>query len=224
MSSCVLKYAACTFLLSISSAAFAREPVWSDTPVDRLEALAIVQTLNTNLLSHDSATLTLERWCADHDLANPAKILAERVKDEKTAPDTVREQLKVTSEDKLGYRHVRLKCGDVVLSEADNWYVPDRLTADMNETLNTSDTPFGKVVLPLHFQRHTLSAELLWEPLPKNWDHGGNIPASTGKALVVPEKILRHQAILTKPDGTPISFVVETYTSRILNFTPPRLH
>ena len=28
----------------------------------RVEALALLQTLNAELLSHDSATLTLERW------------------------------------------------------------------------------------------------------------------------------------------------------------------
>jgi hypothetical protein len=31
------------------------------------------------LLSHDSATLTLDRWCAAHRMASPARIVAERV-------------------------------------------------------------------------------------------------------------------------------------------------
>ena len=30
----------------------------------------------------------------------------------------------------VAYRHVRLRCGDHVLSEADNWYVPSRLTPE----------------------------------------------------------------------------------------------
>ncbi len=220
MSSSAWKYVACTFLMSVPSIAFARQAVWPDTPVSRLEAYAVVQTLNTNLLSHDSATLTLERWCKDHKLADPAKITAERIKDDKSAPQSVREHLKVTSDETLGYRHVRLKCGDIVLSEADNWYVPARLTQDMNETLNTTDTPFGKVVMPLQFQRHTLSAELLWQPLPEGWDSGAKIPSASDKNLEVPHIILRHQAVLTKPDGNPISFVVENYTSDIVNFTP----
>jgi hypothetical protein len=35
--------------------------------------------LNADLLSHDSATLTLERWCDSHRLSSPAKIVAEQV-------------------------------------------------------------------------------------------------------------------------------------------------
>ena len=46
---------------------------WPDTPIARIEALALVETLNADLLSHDSATLTLDRWCADHRLAEPAR-------------------------------------------------------------------------------------------------------------------------------------------------------
>jgi hypothetical protein len=29
--------------------------------------------------------------------------------------------------------------------EADNWYVPSRLTPDINKTLDMTDTPFGIV-------------------------------------------------------------------------------
>src|SRR5580700_9245193 len=54
---------------------------WPDDFVSRLEALALIESLNADLLSHDSATLTLERWCADHRLADPARIIAERVTD-----------------------------------------------------------------------------------------------------------------------------------------------
>src|SRR5579872_6034562 len=54
---------------------------WPDTFVSRVEALALMQTLNAELLSSDSATLTLERWCADHRLsgAAPPTIIARMV-------------------------------------------------------------------------------------------------------------------------------------------------
>jgi len=69
---------------------------WPDTPVARLEALAELQTLNADLLSHDSATLTLDRWCARHHLADGAKIVADRVRgQDKPPPATVRDQLHV---------------------------------------------------------------------------------------------------------------------------------
>ncbi|HWU73117.1 MAG TPA: hypothetical protein VN137_06500, partial [Sphingomonas sp.] len=59
---------------------------WPDTPVARLEALAELQTLNADLLSHDSATLTLDRWCARHHLADGARIVADRVRGQDKPP------------------------------------------------------------------------------------------------------------------------------------------
>ncbi|MUO77406.1 hypothetical protein GOZ78_00645 [Agrobacterium vitis] len=211
--------------MTVSSLSLAAAPAaWPDTPVSRLQALAVLQTLNADLLSHDSATLTLDRWCSIHKLADGAKITAERVKDiDKPATVEIRAALKVADGDKVGYRRVRLKCGDRILSEADNWYVPARLTDDMNKVLDTTDGAFGRVVQPLHFQRHTISAELLWKPLPDGWEMGSAVPPASGNPLSVPEYVLQHKALLSVPDGTPISMVVETYRRDLLDFTPPKL-
>src|SRR5580698_2375002 len=113
-----------------------RAPVWPDSFVARVEAMALLQTLNADLLSHDSATLTLERWCDVHRLASPPRIHADRVMgtDKSPTPEQRRE-LQVSPDEPLRYRRVRLRCGAVVLSEADNWYVPGRLTPDMNALL-----------------------------------------------------------------------------------------
>lgn len=196
---------------------------WPDTPVARLEALAELQTLNADLLSHDSATLTLDRWCARHHLADGAKIVADRVRgQDKPPPATVRDQLHVETGQPIAYRRVRLRCGAHVLSEADNWYLPSRLTPDMNRALETSDAAFGRVVQPLRFQRHTVSAKLLWSPLPEGWDNGGApLPlANPGASLPIPDKVIEHQALLTRADGEPFSYVVETYTGAVLDFPP----
>src|SRR5271155_819947 len=189
---------------------------WPDSFLGRLEALALIEDLNADLLSHDSATLTLERWCADHRLAEPARIVVERVHDvDKAATPEVRSALDVKADEPLGYRRVRLKYGDHVLSDADNWYVPARLTPEMNHVLETTDTPFGKAVAALRFRRHTLSAELLWRPLPKGWETGA-APAQDDKgALAVPDHVLEHRAVLSTPDGEPFSEVVETYTGEV---------
>jgi len=196
---------------------------WPDSFAGRLEALALIESLNADLLSHDSATLTLERWCADHRLADPARIVAERVRDTmKQASPEVRAALDVKPDETLGYRRVRLKCGDHVLSEADNWYVPARLTPDMNHALETTDTPFGKAVAALHFRRHTLSADLMWRPLPKGWEMSATPASDDKRALAIPGYVLEHRAVLSTPDGEPFSEVVETYTSEVLAFPPPR--
>jgi hypothetical protein len=211
-------------LLLMTAIASADEPApWPDSPVGRLEALALIESLNADLLAHDSATLTIERWCADHRLADPARIVAERVSDPaKPASAEVRAALDVKPDEPLGYRRVRLKCGDHVLSEADNWYVPARLTPEMNHALETTDTPFGKAVAALHFRRHTLSADVLWRPLPKGWEMGATPAPKEAGALTIPDHVLEHRAVLSTPDGEPFSEVVETYTSEVLAFPPPK--
>jgi hypothetical protein len=211
-------------LLLMTAITSAAEPApWPDSLVGRLEALALVESLNADLLARDSATLTIERWCADHRLADPARIVAERVSDAaKPASAEVREALDVKPDEPLGYRRVRLKCGDHVLSEADNWYVPARLTPEMNHVLETTDTPFGKAVAALHFRRHTLSADLLWRPLPRGWEMGATPAPQEAGALAIPDHLLEHRAVLSTPDGEPFSEVVETYTGEVLGFPPPK--
>ena len=198
-------------------------PTWTSSFVTRVEALAVLQSLNADLLSHDSATLTLERWCDVHKLASPAKMTAVRVAGaDKVPTPEQRVELGVSPTEPVRYRRVKLTCGALVLSEADNWYVPGRLTPDMNRQLNNSDAPFGLVVRRLHFQRHTLSSTLLWLPLPPGWEM--NEPAAGGRGVVgegnqsMPPKLLEHRAVLTLPDGTPFSEVVETYTDQVLAF------
>jgi len=210
-------------LLATVPASAAGPAPWPNSFVSRLEALAIIESLNADLLAHDSATLTIERWCADHQLADPVRIVAERVSDAvKPASAEVRAALDVKADEPLGYRRVRLRCGDHVLSDADNWYVPARLTPEMNHVLETTDTPFGKAVAALHFRRHTLSADLLWRPLPKGWEmSAAAAPAKVG-ALTIPDHVLEHRAVLSTPDGEPFSEVVETYTGEVLSFPPPK--
>src|ERR1700692_534097 len=195
---------------------------WPTDFVARLESSLLLQTLNADLLSHESATLTLERWCADHRLASPPRIVAERIPGaDKPPTEEQRRELGVAPTDPVRYRRVRLLCGNVVLSEADNWYVPARLTPDMNKLLDTTDTPFGRAVHALHFQRHTISAPLLWQPLPEGWEMSPTAPGERSGKLVAPAAVLQHRAVLTLPDGTPFSEVVETYTGNVLAFPPP---
>lgn len=148
------------------------------------------------LAAQDSATAALAGWCAQHGIADPAQIAAIHAENVLSQPDdeSARSLLEVAEHDPLGYRHVLLVCGDVVLSDAHNWYVPGRLTPAMNEVLETTNTPFGRVVMPLGFTRERLS---------ERRGANGMCPANT---------ILSHMAVLRLPDGKPISMVVECYT------------
>jgi chorismate-pyruvate lyase len=196
-------------------------PAWPDTPLARTQALAELQTLNADLLSHPSATRTLEAWCGAHHLARVARIVARRVSAvDKPLPHGARALLQIAAHEPVRYRRVQLVCGDQVLSEADNWYVPGRLTAAMNRQLDHTNMPFGKVVQPLHFRRQTLSAQLLWKPLPDGWDSGVPLPPASAGTLAIPASVLRHRAVLYAPHSRPISLVIENYTANVLS--PPR--
>ncbi|WP_353851634.1 hypothetical protein [Aeromonas salmonicida] len=208
---------------------------WPDTPVTRLKAQALLQTLNATLLSNPSATVTLQNWCADHRMAGEPRIRALRdQRTRKPADAAVREQLKIAADEPVGYRRVQLACGDHVFSEADNWYVQSRLTPEMNRLLDTSDTPFGLAVKALNFSRRTLSSTLLWAPLPAGWEMQmptllwAPLPAgwemqmptltSSDQTLAIPERVLQHSAILSRGDGVPFSLVVETYRRDLFAF------
>jgi chorismate-pyruvate lyase len=199
-------------------------PPWHDTLTARLEALALLQTLNADLLSHDSATLTLDQWCEVHHMASPPHVVADRQPDIDKPPTALqREELELTATEPVRYRRVRLRCGEHLLSEAENWYVPGRLSPGMNHLLETTDVAFGRVVQPLHFRRHVLEAALLWSPLPPGWDSDHQrapprLSAWPGEGA----EVLRHRAVLVLPNGQPISEVVETYTAAVLDFPEPQ--
>ena len=190
---------------------------WPEPYVQRLGAQALLQQLNAELLSHDSATTTLERWCAGQHLADVPRIRAVRDPGtERPAEPDVRRALQAGDAEPLRYRHVQLLCGDAVLSEAENWYVPARLTAAMNAELERSDAPFGRVVQPLGFQRRTLAVELPWQPLPADWSSRPYALAREPSPLDMPAVVLVHRAVLTRADGLPFSYVVERYRREAL--------
>ena len=155
-------------------------------------------------------------------MASPARLTAERVRGaDKPVTDAQRRVLQVGADEPVRYRRVRLACGGHVLSEADNWYVPGRLTGEMNRVLETTDTPFGRAVAGLHPVRQTLSAELLWSPLPAGWDLTVGRPAApeeNGGTLAVPDALFRHTAVLYDEQRRPFSEVVETYTGEVLDY------
>ncbi|MBS0482650.1 MAG: hypothetical protein JSR96_10975 [Proteobacteria bacterium] len=158
-----------------------------------------IAALERALGSTPSATRALEDWCAARGLADNPVVVARPVPgpapDE---PDGLRARLGVGAETALGYRHVELSCGARVLSVAHNWYRRDLLSQAMNAALDTSDTPFGKVVSPLHFTRETIDSR-----------HGGEpgCPAGT---------VLSQIALLRLPDGRALAMVTECYTRAAL--------
>ena len=188
--------------------ATAHAPV-SPTPHDRAQIARLLAAFEHELATHDSATLVLEQWCHAHAIAPAdARVVAERVRDAELPADAeLRAILHVPAAEPVVHRRVRLSCGGVVLSNADNWFVPARLTPEMNRTLDSSDTPFGRVVLPLGFRRRGLGAHRLWHP---------DVEASA-----LPATVIEARGVLLVGDR-PIATVVERYTPAILGMPGTR--
>lgn len=152
-----------------------------------------VEALDRALKANPSATAVLQSWCDRH---RPGlKVRAVVTDREMVLAGTHAALLGVASTDRIAYRHVQLTCGEEVLSEADNWYVPARLTPEMNTAL-AGETPFGVAVRPLAPNRRNLSSERQWGGQSEN-------------------EILRHHAVLTA-NGAPISEVIEVYQRAML--------
>ncbi|HXV00271.1 MAG TPA: hypothetical protein VG166_07220 [Caulobacteraceae bacterium] len=135
-----------------------------------------------------SASAVLGAWCSAHGLG---PLLAHRERGPPSASKQVRRLLRAQPNERIAHRRVSLGCGGKVLSRAENWYLPSRLTPEMNRVLVRGETPFGEVVRPLGFHRTTISLA-----------HR------------------RIRAILTGTDGRPFSYVVEDYAPGASDVSP----
>ncbi len=138
-----------------------------------------VSALNTALLASDSATEVLERLCGD-------AVTVRHVTPDPTAaaPRVLQAATPIL------HRRVALCCGDLVLSNADLWFVPARLPDGMVRALAETDQPFGHVVRGLGLRRRTLET--------RAWQPGGEVA-------------LEHRAVLAEPSGAPVAEVWERY-------------
>ena len=151
------------------------------------------------LAKHNSATEALRQWCEARQIAAPAEIMARpRPGAKGQQPKHLRQVLGIGAREPIGYRHVELTCGERVLSVAHNWYVPSRLTAEMNTALAPSHVPFGRIAAPLGYTREPLA--ILSKP-PRG------CPENT---------ISAHRALLRLPDGRVLAYVLECYTAENL--------
>ncbi|HKR64594.1 MAG TPA: hypothetical protein VJZ00_12760 [Thermoanaerobaculia bacterium] len=185
---------------------------WRDTDASRAEVRTQLETLNARLLASTSATRTLEEWCGEHHMADEAKIVATRVDGAAKVPSPEQlQRLAVHDASEVRYRRVQLRCGAHVLSVADNWYVPARLTPEMNALLDTTQTPFGKAVQSLHPYRTTIAAKQLWLPSAHR-----RFRWCRHRTLAIPREVLQHRAVLFTAGHVPFSEVVETYQGELL--------
>ncbi len=192
---------------------------WRDSYTTRLEALALLQSLNADLLSHDSATLTLDRWCGTHRLAEPAKIRrrARARRGEGADPDQ-REILGVSATEPLHYRRVRL---EVRIARALGSGQLVRAVAPHTGDESAAGDERHRVRSRRAGARSSAAVRCPQSCSGRLYRRGGTwvAPSCEGrKPLESALYVIQHKAVLTLPDGTPFSEVVETYTAEVLAF------
>jgi chorismate-pyruvate lyase len=226
---CLPILAAAALALTMPLAAAQAEVAAAQSPgaaslSDRLALYALVQSLRAGLGATDSATLFLEDWCGRYGLAPVGKIVAKRVPGDVPLTAEQRARLEIDEAEPVVYRRVQLTCGDQVLSEADNWYLPNRLTLDINKQLTETETPFGRAIRPLGPSRRTLASTLLWQILPEGWERmpSDQLADWAAKAPVPAYdpagSLFENSAIVLRQDGKPISEVRETYKMPLIAF------
>ncbi|KTF67909.1 chorismate--pyruvate lyase family protein [Sphingomonas sp. HT-1] len=144
--------------------------------------------LSRDLLASATATAVLERRCGQ-----PIRAEVDRAAHKDPTPEQ-RKRLGVGPEERVAYRSVVLRCAGVPFSVAENWYVPARLTPEMNAALEQGERPFGAVILPLQPHRKPLEQLL---------------------AGIAPY-VLRHRALVLDAEGRALAEVVENYTAAVL--------
>ena len=169
------------------------------------DTAALVWALNTRLIAGATATATLLAWCDEHGLSSgPITVEIEQHFAPAVVPDAVLPALELDPGEAIHYRQVRLMRGSLPLAAAENWFVPQRLTAAMNEALIRTNVPFGRVIAPLQPARRLLAVH----PQP----HA--------------EIILVQSAVILSKAGTALAFVKESYFSDLVAFAsaPSPLH
>ncbi len=182
----------------------------------RSTTYALVRDLSTRLITGATATETLLAWCEEHGLSQgPITVECHQQHIPSAVPDEVRAALDLTAGETVHYRQVRLMRGSLALATAENWFVPQRLTADMNEVLNQTEVPFGTVIAPLRPFRRTLAAHLQ----PLTTDPAEDLLRARGSAHQPrPEVILEHIAVILSGSGTALALVKEHYFSELVSF------
>ncbi|GJD80141.1 hypothetical protein GCM10007886_35730 [Methylobacterium gregans] len=172
----------------------------------RAEAAGLAEALQARILASPSATAVLEAWCAERGLSPEPRLVARRMPAPDKPPSAEqRGRLGVGPDEPVRYRRVRLACGPHVLSEADNWYVPGRLTPEMNRALDETDAPFGRVVRPLAPVRRNIGLRALDQA------------AAPGRDT----PLFAVEAVLATADGLPFCEVAETYLGAVLGPVRP---
>ncbi|WP_133239305.1 hypothetical protein [Microvirga sp. KLBC 81] len=181
----------------------------------RSQTDALIQDLSTRLIAGATATETLLAWCDEHGLSQgPISVACRQRHVLAAVPDDVRAALRPAAGETVHFRQVQIMRGPLPLATAENWFVPQRLTAGMNDVLQTTDVPFGTVVAPLRPSRRTLAARAQ-PPAVDPSEDPSRLSASAHPSQ--PAIILEHKALICSGTGTALALVKEKFFAELVS-------
>jgi chorismate-pyruvate lyase len=179
--------------------------------------VANVTEFLTYLEDHDTATDAVTAWCRRHLPGSGDALSVAVLHDREAAVEDYDGALSLAPGETLHCRRVLLKWGSLVISEAENWYVPQRLPAAMLEEIRRGRRPFGAVVAALA-PRRTLIAVHTGEVLL----HGGEAVARIRAQLIgarvfsAPAAFALHVTAVMAASGIALAELREHYRRELL--------
>jgi hypothetical protein len=178
------------------------------------ETEALVWALSTRLIAGATATDTLLSWCEEHGLAHgPITVEVGQRFAPAVVPNEVMAALGPAASESVHYRQVQLRRGSLPQAAAENWFVPHRLAAGMDDLLQTTDVPFETVIAPLRPSRCTIAAQVRPLPTARSKDQS-RLNASAHRPQ--PTIILEQEAVILSGTGTVLALVKERFFSDLV--------
>ena len=171
-----------------------------------------------HMTNYDTATAALNTWCAERLHPHDSRITASVLVDESVPVDTYEGILAIQAGELLRYRRVVLKWGHTAVSEAENWYLPERLPPLMRWQMRHGNQPFGQIIHPLQprrtiIQRYSNDDLELSTSRNEEWI---NAPKTPPEFSPLQDFALHIRAIMTTGTGMIIAELREHYRKSLL--------
>ena len=171
-----------------------------------------LRELSDRLLASATATEALEEWCQECGFSSGPITIERRKSGAAFFPDDeALDELKPERHERMAVRRVRLVRGSLGLSEADNWFILDRIPRETRRLLLVSDLPFGTAIRDLRPSRRTYFVRFASAP-----PEAGVSPDEYLANLEPSAPVLEHMAIVLDGEKRPLAAVSERYLASLL--------
>ena len=113
--------------------------------------------LFAHLRAYATATQALTAWCDARFPQSGDRVETHVLETREISPTAYRGPLQPKASEPLICRRVELRWGKLILSQATNWYFPDRLPGDAARRISETREPFGAAIAGFNPSRRLLS-------------------------------------------------------------------